>query len=526
MKNWWQNYTQWWRGLTWPQQWRVLGVSLATIIGASYRLVNLEETLQFLGDQGRDAIIAYGILHGDFTLVGPSTSVGSMFLGPLYYYFMVPWLWLAGNNPLGPALVVALIGVVTVPLLYWVGRRLVGPVPAFLATLLYATAPTVITFTRFSWNPNPAPIITLAMLYAGWRAWHGSANWWLGVAVGWLVIIQLHYVALLSIVPFVILGVIDLWRSWHCANMHRVRQIGLVLLASLGLFLVSISTLIIFNWRFDNVIIKGFVDFFDSDPSAPSLPLIEKLTNFLREHHGRGMHVLFEIWGAEWTQWYREINTWLLATYAVLFGGAWYSHRRSHYAIGYTILGLFTLISISGLSAYRMTLHPHYFSYFYPVSYLLTGTALATLAKWFKWPGALAALIIFVYINWLAVQPEQLRYLKPMGWQLSDMRAVAERIAAEVPDDRTYSLATLSEFRDYRGLNYRYFLEIDEHPPVPQEEFHSAELLVIVAETPRIPEEVLNSPAYEIKEFPRGDYWVVEEPGWPVLYFVNRQAGH
>ena len=111
---------------------------------------------------------------------------------------MAPWLWLAGYDPVGPAVAVAWLGVITVPLLYVVGKKFVEPTAAFLATLLYATAPYVLAYTRFSWNPNPAPVVTLGMMYAGYRAWKGSAWWWLGVVLGWLIIIQLHYVLLVA----------------------------------------------------------------------------------------------------------------------------------------------------------------------------------------------------------------------------------------------------------------------------------------------------------------------------------------
>lgn len=503
-----------------------MGVWLATMAGAAYRLVNLEATLQFLGDQGRDAIIAYGILHGDLTLVGPSTSVGSMFLGPLYYYFMAPWLLLAGNNPLGPAVAVVLIGIATIPLLYWVGKRLLGPTPAFLATLLYAYAPVVIMFTRFSWNPNPAPIVTLAMLYAGWRAWRDSAWWWLGVFIGWLVMIQLHYVALLSLVPFVFLGAADVWRSWKAGQTQRLKQIGLVLLSSLGLFLLSCVPLIIFDFRFHHTILKGFADYFAGDPDAKVIPFTERLWMWAREHHGRGMHVLFEIWGAEWTNWYREINTWLLMAYVVLLGWAGWQYRRTKYRFGYWLTIIFLVTSISGLATYRMTVHNHYLTYLFPISYLVTGLVMTTLARSLKKVGVVLAAILFGYISWLAVQPAQLSYMKPMHWQISNMRAVAQRIVAEVPADQTYALASLSEFRDYRGLNYRYFLEISDHPPVALEDFQQADLLVVVAETPRDPNTVLNSPAYEIQQYPRGGYRMVEEKTWPVLYFISNSQSN
>ena len=119
-----------------------------------------------------------------------------------------------------------------------------------------------------------------------------------------------------------------------------------------------------------------------------------------------------------------------------------------------------------------------------------------------------------------------MEYLKPLGWQLSDMREVAQVLLERVPKDKTYTLASLSEFRDYRGMNYRYFMVASNHPPVALEEFQSADLLLVVAENPPEPEEVLNSPAYEIRDYPRGGWERVDIENGPSLYFIGRQVGN
>lgn len=86
---------------------------LLTLVGAGLRLYRLEASLQFLGDQGRDALVMYRLIKGDWPFIGPITSVGNFYLGPLYYYLMAPFLWLSGYNPVGPAIATAL----TVPAL-------------------------------------------------------------------------------------------------------------------------------------------------------------------------------------------------------------------------------------------------------------------------------------------------------------------------------------------------------------------------------------------------------------------------
>src|SRR4030042_6610505 len=95
----------------------VIGIIL---VGAFLRLYRLPETVMFQGDQGRDAIVVKRLIkNADWVLLGPVTSVGNMYLGPFYYYFMAPWLWLTYPNPIGPAYGVALVSILTLPLLYY-----------------------------------------------------------------------------------------------------------------------------------------------------------------------------------------------------------------------------------------------------------------------------------------------------------------------------------------------------------------------------------------------------------------------
>lgn len=523
LKRWWQHYQNWWRSAQDTDRLIVVGVVLATLLGATYRLRVLPQTMQFFADQGRDALIAYGILHGDLALVGPSTSVGSMFLGPLYYYFMAPFLWLAAWSPLGPTVAVALIGILTIPALYWVGSRLVGRWPAWIATLLYASAPIVAEYTRFSWNPNPAPMVMLFLLYSVWRAWRGTAWWWVVVAGWFAVIIQLHYVALLAAAPAGIFWLADVIRTIR-DQRKRARSLTLATGLSAGLVVASFLPLFLFNWKFDNIILNGFLDFFSREKGLTAVSPGQQFLSIFREQHGRGMQILFEIWAKEWFSGYRQLNTWLFGGYIALLSVGAAVFRRSKYRAGYWLVLLTVLTSILGLAFYKSTVFFHYFSYFYPISYLTTGLVIVLLVRVFRRLGRLMALALFGFVLWLSVQPTQLLYLRPLSWTYRDMAAVARQVETFVPAGKTYSLALLSEIRDYRGMNYRYFLVTGQHPPEPLETAHTAEYLVVIAETPRDEREVLSSPVYEISAFPKGEYTIYDLEGGPRVFVISRQV--
>src|SRR3970040_179818 len=144
----------------WIRRNRLETLILLTIllIGAFFRLYKIDEYMTFLGDEGRDVIVV-GRLLTDFDpiLVGPGTSIGNMYLGPLYYYMMAPALLLAHFSPVGPAVEIAILGIITVGFVWWVGREWFDKNTGLIAAALYAISPTVITYSRSSWNPNIMP---------------------------------------------------------------------------------------------------------------------------------------------------------------------------------------------------------------------------------------------------------------------------------------------------------------------------------------------------------------------------------
>src|SRR3990167_8233402 len=177
----------------------ILGAIL--LIGATLRLCRIDEYKIFLADQGRDALVVRRLLINlDPILVGPGTSVGNMYLGPIYYYLMAPALWLANYSPAGPSVMVALFGIATIFFLWYFARRLFGAWVASVAALLYAVSPTVVSLSIFSWNPNIMPFFALLIIYSIWKFWAEEKFGWIVVAGASLAfVLQSHYLGLLLI---------------------------------------------------------------------------------------------------------------------------------------------------------------------------------------------------------------------------------------------------------------------------------------------------------------------------------------
>jgi 4-amino-4-deoxy-L-arabinose transferase-like glycosyltransferase len=164
-------------------------------LGAFLRLYKINEYLTFLGDEGRDVLIVRRmIVDHKFTLLGPTASVGGFFLGPIYYYFMIPFLWLWNFDPTGPAVMVALFGIATIYLVFRMSKEMFGDEAGIVASSLYALSPLVISYSRSSWNPNIVPFFSTYLMYVLWKRSIRIQKldfFWIGFFLG--IGIQLHY---------------------------------------------------------------------------------------------------------------------------------------------------------------------------------------------------------------------------------------------------------------------------------------------------------------------------------------------
>ena len=178
------------------KHWPIILILLIAIFCRFYRL---SEYMEFLGDQGRDVVIVRDFLkNGNFFFIGPQTSIGNMYLGPYYYYFIAPALLLAFFNPIGPAAFVALLGVLTVYLLYKIAAKWFNPRVGLISALLFALSPVVIKYSSFSWNPNIMPLFPPLYLFSDRKRY-------ILASLAFIFCLNSHYLALLLIFRLLLL---------------------------------------------------------------------------------------------------------------------------------------------------------------------------------------------------------------------------------------------------------------------------------------------------------------------------------
>jgi len=329
---------------------------------AFFRLWKIDQYLPFLGDEGRDVRIVYRFLtQFDLMFIGPRTSIGDMYLGPLYYYFISPWLFLFRFSPVGPAVSVAVLGTATVAFIWCIARLWFGKTGALVAALLYAVSPTVISLSKHSWNPNIMPFFALLSIWSMWKVWKDKQYRWLVVlGISYAFVLQSHYLGLLLLPTLGLLWVL----GWLGARKSH-KQKGFLVSSFLGffVFVTLMSPLVIFDskhgWHnFDSMYIF-FTHRQETVSAKPwsSLPLI-------------------------WPLW-EQVNTSLIAAGNKMFGMIastilatfilFKLLRRDKNIPAVVYLSLWIGVSLIGLGSLKQNIYDHYFGFLFPVPFLLIG---------------------------------------------------------------------------------------------------------------------------------------------------------
>lgn len=429
----------------------MLILSFILIIAAFCRLYRIDQYMTFLGDEGRDVIVVRNLLvRGHPPLIGPGTSIGNMYLGPLYYYLMAIPLFLANFNPVGPAIQIALLGIITVWFVWHVGRIWFGKVAGLIAALLLAISPTVIIYSRSSWNPNIMPFFSLLTMWSIWKVWRDkSFNWLIVLGISFAFVLQSHYLGLLlapTIFIFWLLTIRDLkmggdWKK-DGKNFIKKSTFGIFM------FLILMSPLLIFDIRHNWINTKALYEFLTVRQSTVSIkpwtaiPKIPELLNSID----------LSIVAAKNS--FASVFATLVIGVGILyvFFRNYKKNRRVVIPAEYWFLFSWIAFGLVGLGVYKQNIYDHYFGFLFVVPPLLMGAFTSMLIKDGKILKALGLSILayFIYIN-LIQNPLR----SPPNYQLKRANDVAQKIELE-SDGESFNLGVVAE-RNYED-GYKYFL--------------------------------------------------------------------
>lgn len=470
-------------------QWLVV---IALVWAAFSRLYLLSESALFIGDQGRDALIVSRIFTAhDMVFIGPVTSVGNMYLGPFYYYFMLPFLFVTYPSPVGPAYGVAILGIVFVFFVYYWGRELVGERAAAIASVLAATSAVVVNHSRFSWNPNIAPLVALFLAVALYRAVKGKRWYWVAAAAAASILLQLHYVTLLAC------GVAGLLWIYHSICQFRVgkgRSIILPTVLAAAVVLMSFSPLILFDMKHNALNRNALYQLITADKNFSGASS-ELLTNDV--YRDRVVERAEQILVAIYTVEVHEALAYLPAVAVVLAIVFLIWGRKHTYYTSILQLLLFVSIGILGTSLYKNAVYDHYILYTVPFVVLLWGAVAGEVWKKSWGPGVVLAILITIS----AVNAKEYSFAQH-GTPYPILEETAAAIHERTKEDEEYAIVLLTPSKDLYGMNFRYFLSIDpDTAPVSPEFTANAKKLFIIDEE-KATDKPQDLPIYEIVTFP------------------------
>jgi len=412
------------------------------VIALFLRLYRIGEFMTFLGDEGRDVRIVRDLItKGNLVFIGPQTSIGNMYLGPLYYYMMAPALFLSNLNPVGPAIMNAFLGVLTVIFTWYVGRTWFGKVSGLIGSLLYAISPVAIIYSRSSWNPNPMPFFALLCIWGIYQVWQNKKYFWLPiVGVSFAFSLQMHYLGLLLFPVLFLFWFISL-RKIKEEKIIKAFFIRKTIYAVL-LFLVLMSPLVLFDLKHQGMNYNAFKIFFTDRQTT---------VNLNPARSDRFLPVIFT-----------SITDLVLARQAflipvittVIFLLSIIIFVKSKWRIPLKLLYVWLGFAFLGLGVYKQHVYIHYLGFIYPAIFLLQGAILGfVIAR----KGIL--LKIFATISLLALFIINIKFSPTFGnpnGQLQRTESAVDLIIKE-SQGKPFNFGLIAK-QNY-DESYRYFLE-------------------------------------------------------------------
>lgn len=467
----------------------LFSLTLILLLATFLRFYKLRDSVIFLGDEGRDALAVKRILlDRDPTLLGPTASVGGFYLGPVYYYMIAPFFLLFGMDPVGGAVMVALMGVVTVALMFVLLYRWFGLFPAGIASAVYAASPGVIRFSRSSWNPNPMPFFTLLTLIA-MHYLIKQKKPIIGLLAGLFfgIIIQLHY---LGLIVSIYIGLMTLL---HLPKNHWAKTI---LFETLG-FLIGSSLLIAFELRHNFLNTRAVFEFITRSGGA-ARPKSWNFPWLFTEVNRFNIESVLGKWSAEVFKnlpfGLAQILTYILFLAVIIYLVNKLKTKQKFSLAEKTIFTFWISLTL-GLSLYRGQWHYHYFEVFFLAPYLLIGLILSSL----KPTSAKLSVAMLTLLTIVFVIPKSPTWAE--GSKLLDQTKRISQKAIDLSQGKPYNFALITDGNSDHA--YRFFLELEGATPTPLNQRVEKQLIIICEKYPPETCAPLGNPLWEIAGFGR-----------------------
>ena len=446
-------------------KWEAISILIIVLFAGFLRFYKIGDYMTFLGDEGRDAAVVRDMILGrKYTLLGPGTSIGNMYLGPLYYYLMIPALAIADFSPVGPSVMVGLFGIATIFLIWWIARQWFDRVSALGISALYAVSPVVINYSRSSWNPNIMPFFSLLCMYAICKVWRfGYWRWLVICAVSFAFVINSHYLGLL------LLPVIGIFWFISKKTLNATRYT----IISIFVFLILMSPLLFFDLRHNWTNAKNIEVFFTNRQTTINLKAYKAIPQIWPIWQNINSSLITA----------REPNVTLAFSIFLPISLLFVLYKTRSKDLVFTLVWI--SVGLVGLGLYKQHVYDHYFGFLFPVPFLLLGFVLEKIKP-------VSYLIILALIV-LSLINSPLRYSP--NYQLKHTQQVSDLIIKESLG-QPFNLALIAK-QNY-DASYRYALDLKSAPFYTIHQKLSEQLFVVCEDPVCQP---IGHPLWEIAAF-------------------------
>lgn len=404
------------------------------------RLWRIEEYMLFLGDEGRDTLVVKRmLLDGKFTLLGPITSVGSMYMGPFYYYLISPFLLVFNFNPVGPSVMVAILSVATVFLIYHLGKKYFSENTGIVGAFFYAISPPTIIYGRSSWNPNVVPFFSIVFMLSVYKIIIEKKSHFMflsGLMFG--ILIQLHYTSLYLLFVLIVSAIAT-------KTKISLKSIGLFFIGSI----ITFSPFIIFELRHEFTNTRAVINFLTAASETKGIR-ITQIISTIQDVWVRIFWRLLMIVNAEVS---KVISLGIVATIIIGYLKKGEKVKELKILISWLFVGIVSFAFYGGI------IYDYYFGAMFPIPFILFGLSIDKLRN-IKLYGIWIALFLVVTLTYFNIQKNPL--LSEPNNLLKNTREIAEFIYKKV-EGKPYNFALIAGRNSDHA--YRYFLELWGNPP-------------------------------------------------------------
>ncbi|KKQ28779.1 MAG: family 2 glycosyl transferase [Candidatus Levybacteria bacterium GW2011_GWA1_37_16] len=429
-------------------------ISLFLILALAFflRIINIEKTMPFIGDQGWFYLSARDMLiNGQIPLVGIASSHPWLHQGPLWTYLLAGVFWLFGFNPLNGAYLTIILGILSVLMVCVVGSEMFSKRIGLFSALLYATSPLVVIHSRTPYHTSPISLFTLLFILSLYR-WIKGNNIYFPLSILFLAI--LYNLELATSTLWIVLFIILLYGVWKKKEwVHKLFNKKILIYSAIA-FLIPMLPILIYDFNHDFPQTLGFILWigyrilkFFGFPSIHGEIDSANMNSMVAFSFRYYQNLIF----AE-----NNIITFiiLILSFGTLFIHAYNFLRKKAHEVGISLLILWILISLAGYFVNK-TFSEAYLPIFFPALIFLAAFSFDKIMKikaFFISVVLLITLIVTMNIHFIVLSEYSER-----GFSFYNRLAIIKEIVRSA-NGREYNIVGIgdgSQFETFT-MNYQY----------------------------------------------------------------------